>query len=104
MIMYMEANEGKLRRHEGIPYEKVMAFDPRDLLPSDVALEMEWRTDFINKLLLCNLGKRVIQSDLDEDTLKQIPEYYENLIVEDCLRDILLLNMPKSLSKADKEK
>lgn len=43
MIMYMEANEGKLRRHEGIPYEKVMAFDPRDLLPSDVALEMEWR-------------------------------------------------------------
>lgn len=36
--MYMEANEGKLRRDEGIPDEKVMAFDPRDLLP---ALEME---------------------------------------------------------------
>lgn len=43
MVMYMEANEGKLRRDEGIPDEKVMAFDPRDLLPSDIALEMEWR-------------------------------------------------------------
>lgn len=41
MVMYMEANEGKLRRDEGIPDEKVMAFDPRDLLPSDIALEME---------------------------------------------------------------
>lgn len=39
MVMYMEANEGKLRRFEGIPDEKVMAFDLRDLLPSDIALE-----------------------------------------------------------------
>ena len=39
--MYMKANEGKLRRDEGIPDEKVMAFDPRDFLPSDIALEME---------------------------------------------------------------
>lgn len=41
MVMYMEANEGKLRRDKGIPDEKVMAFDPRDLLPSDIALEIE---------------------------------------------------------------
>lgn len=39
MVVYMEANEGKLRRFEGIPDEKVMAFDLRDLLPSDIALE-----------------------------------------------------------------
>ena len=41
MVMYMEANEGKLRRDEGMEDEKVMAFDPRDLLPSDIALEIE---------------------------------------------------------------
>jgi hypothetical protein len=34
IVMYVEANEGKLRRNKGILDEKVMAFDTQDFIPS----------------------------------------------------------------------
>jgi hypothetical protein len=37
----MRTRLGSGRREEGIPDKKVMAFELRDLLPSDIALEME---------------------------------------------------------------